>query len=151
MNRLVGVCITQNSGNPRISSTYKLYAFYYFYIVVLSVCVKKKIKCPNNKKEIYNDKYRHTRDRLFSLRSLQLTLRSPGLTTFSWDLSKFQILDFCNGETHQHFQKCLLDSSKQIATSIPEWCIYKSTYIITDSYDVFNCTRWRVYDYEVPV
>jgi hypothetical protein len=26
----------------------------------------KKI-CPNNKKEIYNDKYRHTRDRLFGL------------------------------------------------------------------------------------
>ena len=24
-------------------------------------------RCPNNKKEIYNDKYRHTRDRLFSL------------------------------------------------------------------------------------
>ena len=30
-----------------------------------SVCQKKK--CPNNKKEIYNDKYRHTRDRLFGL------------------------------------------------------------------------------------
>ena len=30
-------------------------------------CVKKK--CPNNKKEIYNDKYRHTRDRLFGLLS----------------------------------------------------------------------------------
>jgi len=28
---------------------------------------KKKKKCPNNKKEIYNDKYRHTRDRLFGL------------------------------------------------------------------------------------
>ena len=27
----------------------------------------KKKKCPNNKKEIYNDKYRHTRDRLFGL------------------------------------------------------------------------------------
>ena len=24
-------------------------------------------KCPNNKKEIYKDKYRHTRDRLFGL------------------------------------------------------------------------------------
>ena len=31
----------------------------------MSQCVKKK--CPNNKKEIYNDKYRHTRDRLFGL------------------------------------------------------------------------------------
>jgi hypothetical protein len=28
---------------------------------------KKKKKCPNNKKEIYNDKYSHTRDRLFGL------------------------------------------------------------------------------------
>jgi hypothetical protein len=26
-----------------------------------------KKKCPNNKKEIYNDKYRHTRDILFGL------------------------------------------------------------------------------------
>ena len=43
---------------------------YYFYIVVLSVSEKikiKKNKCPNNKKEIYNDKYKHTRDRLFGL------------------------------------------------------------------------------------
>jgi hypothetical protein len=32
------------------------------------VSVSKK-KCPNNKKEIYNDKYRHTRDRLFGLTS----------------------------------------------------------------------------------
>ena len=72
MNRPVGVCITQNSRNPRISSAYKLYAFYYFYIVVLSVSVcKKKKKCPNNKKEIYNDKYRHTRDRLFGLPLMQ--------------------------------------------------------------------------------
>ena len=55
MNRPVDVCITQNSRNPRISSTYKLYAFYYFYLVVLSVsvCQKKKTKkkWPNNKKE----------------------------------------------------------------------------------------------------
>ena len=70
MNRPVGVCITQNSRNPTISSAYKWYAFYYFYIVVLSVSVcqkKKKKNSPNNKKEIYNDKYRHTRDRLFGL------------------------------------------------------------------------------------
>jgi hypothetical protein len=75
MNRLVGVYITQNSRNPRISNVYKLYAFYYFYIVVLSVSVcqkNKKIKYPNNKKEIYNDKYRHTRDRLFGLGVVQL-------------------------------------------------------------------------------
>ena len=34
------------------------------------ICQKKnkKInKCPNNKNEIYNDKYKHTRDRLFGL------------------------------------------------------------------------------------
>ena len=75
MNRPVGVCITQNLRNPRISSAYKLYAFYYFYIHVVvlsfSVCQKNnnKAKCPNNKTEIYNDKYRHTRDRLFGLLS----------------------------------------------------------------------------------
>ena len=28
---------------------------------------KKKKKSPNNKKDIFNDKYRHTRDRLFGL------------------------------------------------------------------------------------
>jgi hypothetical protein len=32
-----------------------------------SVAEKKKKKCPNNKKEIYNDKYKRTRDRLFGL------------------------------------------------------------------------------------
>jgi hypothetical protein len=32
------------------------------------VAEKNKIKkCPNDKKEIYNDKYKDTRDRLFSL------------------------------------------------------------------------------------
>jgi len=35
-------------------------------LVCLYFSIKKK-KCPNNKKEIYNDKYRHTRDRLFGL------------------------------------------------------------------------------------
>jgi hypothetical protein len=44
MNRPVGVCITQNSRNPRIFSAYKLYAFYYFYIVVLSVSVCQQQK-----------------------------------------------------------------------------------------------------------
>ena len=63
MNRPVGVCITQNLRNPRISSTYKLYAFYYFYssAFCLSVSTKKTTKkCPNtfcNKKKIFNDKY----------------------------------------------------------------------------------------------
>jgi hypothetical protein len=71
MNRPVGVCITQNSRNPRISSAYKLYAFYYFYIAVISVSVCQNffffLKYPNNKKETYNDKNRQTRDRLFGL------------------------------------------------------------------------------------
>ena len=31
---------------------------------------KEKSKCPNNKKEIYNDKYKQTRDRLFDLKFL---------------------------------------------------------------------------------
>jgi hypothetical protein len=31
---------------------------------------KGKSKCPNNKKEIYNDKYKHTRDRLLGLKFL---------------------------------------------------------------------------------
>ena len=43
--------------------------FLYSSAFCLSVSKKKqkKNKCPNNKKEIYNDKYRHTRDRLFGL------------------------------------------------------------------------------------
>ena len=44
MNRPVGVCITQISRNTRISGPYKLYAFYYFYIVVLSVSSVQIIK-----------------------------------------------------------------------------------------------------------
>ena len=31
------------------------------------ISVAKKKKCPNNEKEIYNGKYKHTRDRLFGL------------------------------------------------------------------------------------
>ena len=72
MNRPVGVCFTQNLRNPRISSAFKLYAFYYFYIVVLSVSVcQKRIK--------YNDKYRHTRERLFGLGCVQ-----PDWGYFEW-------------------------------------------------------------------
>ena len=70
MNRPVGVCITQNLRNPSISSAYKLYAYFYIQnIVVISqfLSLFQKKKSPNNKKEIYNDKYRHTRDRLFGL------------------------------------------------------------------------------------
>jgi hypothetical protein len=54
-------------------------------------------------------------------RSLQLDLMSPGLSIFSWDspkLSNLQILTMVPGGAHQHFQKCLLDSSNYIATSI---------------------------------
>jgi hypothetical protein len=54
MNRPVGVCITQNSRNPRISSACKLYAYYYFYIVVLSVSVCQKTK---NNVQIIKRKY----------------------------------------------------------------------------------------------
>jgi hypothetical protein len=59
MNRPVGVCITQNSRNPRIASAYKLRAFYYFYIVVLSVCVSKKRRRKKKRKkvQIINRKY----------------------------------------------------------------------------------------------
>jgi hypothetical protein len=73
MNRPVGVCIAQISRNPRITSACKLYVFYYFYIVVLSVSEQNK-KCPNNKKKIYNDKYKHIRDRLFDLNYDQTVL-----------------------------------------------------------------------------
>jgi hypothetical protein len=38
-----------------------------YLFLFLSAKKKKKKKCPNNKKEIYNDKYKHTRDRLFGL------------------------------------------------------------------------------------
>ena len=44
------------------------YIFPYYYLDIFFFffeCFKKK--CPSNKKEIYNDKYRHTRDRLFGL------------------------------------------------------------------------------------
>jgi hypothetical protein len=58
MNRPIGAYITQNSRNPSIFSAYKLYAFYYFYIVVLPVSVCQKFflkKVQIIKKEIYND------------------------------------------------------------------------------------------------
>ena len=45
----------------------------------LSVSKKNKKKCQNNKKEIYNDKYRHTRDRLFGLGCVQ-----PDWGYFEW-------------------------------------------------------------------
>ena len=50
---------------------------------------------------------------LLSVRIPYNTPRSPGLTIFT-------ILEFYNCGTRQNIRKCLLDSSKQIATSIPE-------------------------------
>ena len=46
------------------------YIFPVYYLDILFLFLfswQTKKKCPNNKKEIYNDKYRHTRDRLFGL------------------------------------------------------------------------------------
>jgi len=40
------------------------FIYFFFYLPKKN---KKINKCPNNKKEIYNDKYKHTRDRLFGL------------------------------------------------------------------------------------
>jgi hypothetical protein len=42
------------------------YIFPFYYLDIFFSATLKK-KCPNNKKEIYNDKYKHTRDRLFGL------------------------------------------------------------------------------------
>ena len=51
-----------------------------FHIVVLSVVsvAGKKNIYPNNKKEIYNDRYKHTRDRLFGLALMVHILQSTG-------------------------------------------------------------------------
>ena len=58
MNRSVGVCITQNLRNLTISSAYKLHAFYYFYIVVLSVSVcQKKTELKKKNVQIIKRKY----------------------------------------------------------------------------------------------
>jgi hypothetical protein len=38
--------------------------FPFYYLDIFFLDTQKKI-CPNNKKDIYNDKYRHTSDRLF--------------------------------------------------------------------------------------
>ena len=42
----------------------------FIFVIIYFQCGRKKNdkkKCPNNKNEIYNDKYKHTRDRLFDL------------------------------------------------------------------------------------
>ena len=41
--------------------------FFLFFWLCVSQNKELKLKFPNNKKEIYNDKNRHTRDRLFGL------------------------------------------------------------------------------------
>ena len=48
--------------------SFLLFGHFFFFFVFFgdTVCQQNK-KCPNNKKEIYNDKYKHTRDRLFGL------------------------------------------------------------------------------------
>ena len=66
MNRPVAVCITQKSQNFQCIQIVCFLLLLYSSAFCLSES-KKKFKCPNNKKEIYNDKYRHTRDRLFGL------------------------------------------------------------------------------------
>ena len=53
-----------------------IFPFYYLdiYFFFCHQCGRKKREkkeCPNNKKEIYNDKYKHTRDRLFGLHCVQ--------------------------------------------------------------------------------
>ena len=44
-----------------------IFPFYYLDIYFYFFKFISNNKCPNNKKEIYNDKYKHTRDRLFGL------------------------------------------------------------------------------------
>jgi hypothetical protein len=43
------------------------YIFPFYYLDIYSIFFCHTNKCPNNKKEIYNDKYKHTRDRLLGL------------------------------------------------------------------------------------
>ena len=61
-----------------------MYAFYYFYIVVFSVSVcqrKKNVQIIKRKYTLYNDKYRHTRDRLFGLDSIHASTCNPNVIT----------------------------------------------------------------------
>jgi hypothetical protein len=55
--------------SSKINFEHNIFPFYYldifFFHFFFDTLTQKK--CPNNKKEIYNDKYRHTRDRLFGL------------------------------------------------------------------------------------
>jgi hypothetical protein len=55
-----------------ISFCVSIFVIIYFLFIILTFFFlntdkNQKKKCQNNKKEIYNDKYRHTRDRLFGL------------------------------------------------------------------------------------
>ena len=67
----------------------------------------------------------HIRDSCNSTRRVMESTFSVGIHP------SFQILDFYNCGTHQNFQKCLLDTSKLIATSKPdllkEHCVFGFT------------------------
>ena len=56
-------------------SFFIIWTFFFSFFFQFQSVWQKKNKCPNNKKEIYNDKYKHTRDRLFGL-GLELTIFS---------------------------------------------------------------------------
>jgi hypothetical protein len=61
MNTPVGVCITQLEKSQN---------FQHIQIACFLLLLYSSAFCPNKKKEIYNDKYRHTGDRLFGLRGI---------------------------------------------------------------------------------
>ena len=55
-------------------------------------------KCPNNKKEIYNNKYKHTRDRLFDLSSPKTEKLSS--ITYHWFFSSAIIKDIWDNKIY---------------------------------------------------
>jgi hypothetical protein len=69
---------------------------------VVSVAGKKNIY-PNNKKEIYNDRYKHTRDRLFGLALMVHILQRTGnimVSSVPWILLKNILFTKVLGERH---------------------------------------------------
>ena len=77
----VGVYSTHITTRPRNSTAYKLYAFYYFYKVILSVSVCNS-KIENNKINVQIKKIKHgivnicTQERSFSLLACYLCLNT---------------------------------------------------------------------------
>jgi hypothetical protein len=63
---LPNIFTTQESHDDKWSLHCKDKMYFLFIIWTFFLDTQKKI-CSNNKKEIYNDKYRHTRDRVFGL------------------------------------------------------------------------------------